>query len=65
MTYEQVLGLDLGHQIDFPLFVRILMIMGYVNSKVDAESGEVVPKMSQKEEDLVSLAWQTVKTKSN
>ena len=46
-TYEKDLGIDLGFKIGFDLFLRILMVMGYVNQMVDQATGETVPKMTK------------------
>ena len=53
--------IDLSKKIAYPVFIKILSLLGYLNSYVG--NGETETKMTEKEEQLVKLAWQTVKTK--
>jgi hypothetical protein len=52
-TYERELGLDLSSQIDYDMFVKILMTMGYIDFQRNLETGQIVPKMNAKELQLV------------
>ena len=61
-TYEMDVRIDLGKKIAFPIFVRVLSLLGYLNSFRN-DHGEMETKMTDSEEKLVQLAWQTVKTK--
>jgi len=54
--------IDLGKKIAQPIFVKVLALLGYLNSYRN-ENGEMETKMTEVEEKLVQLAWQTVKTK--
>ena len=61
-TYESDVKIDLGKKIAYPVFVKILSLLGYLNSYKD-DMGQIETRMTDKEEQLVELAWQTVKTK--
>ena len=61
-TYESDVKIDLGKKIAYPVFVKILSLLGYLNSYKN-EMGQIETKMTDREEQLVELAWQTVKTK--
>ena len=52
-TYERELGLDLSSQIDYDMFVKILMTMGYIDFQRNLETGQILPKMNVKELQLV------------
>lgn len=58
-VYEYVINISLTDKIGFPLFVKILALLGYLNSTVT--SNLIMPSMSPKEEQLVVLAWQSVR----
>jgi hypothetical protein len=62
--YEQEIKIELGVHIGFPIFVKILTIMGYLNNPLNT-TDHSIPHMSSKEEQLVYLAWQTVKSKGD
>lgn len=62
-VYEQQVRLGLSDKIGFPVFVKILTLLGYLNSNVS--SNYMLPTMSQKEESLVVLAWRTVRSRGD
>ena len=61
MIYEQEMKILLSVKIAFPVFVKILTIMGYINSSFNTKD-YMTPAMTAKEEQLVALAWKTVKS---
>jgi hypothetical protein len=58
-VYEYEMRISLETKISFPIFVKILALLGYLNSTVGSKI--IVPTMTRKEENLVSLAWQTIR----
>jgi hypothetical protein len=65
-VYEQSVRIGLNEKIGFPVFVKMLTLLGYVNSTLcDSNSSILLPTMSAKEEQLVSLAWKTIRSKGN
>jgi|694.fasta_scaffold96035_2 hypothetical protein len=64
MIYEQEIKIPLTVKIAFPVFVKILTIMGYINSSFNTKE-YMTPAMSAKEEQLLALAWQTVKSQGD
>ena len=65
--YEKEIKIELNMKIGFTIFVKILTIMGYLSSnKVRFNTKDfMAPTMSSKEEMLVQLAWNTVKSKGD
>lgn len=46
------------------MFVKILTLLGYINSTLsESNSSILLPAMSPKEEQLVILAWKTIRSK--
>ena len=64
MIYEQEMKILLSVKIAFPVFVKILTIMGYINSSFNTKD-YMTPAMTAKEEQLVALAWKTVKSQGD
>ena len=48
-TYESDVKIDLGKKIAYPVFVKILSLLGYLNSYKN-EMGQIETKMTDKEE---------------
>jgi hypothetical protein len=60
-VFEQQVRIGLWEKIGFPVFVKIMTLLGYLNSAIT--NGYMLPTMSPKEEQLVVLAWQTVRSR--
>ena len=49
MIYEQEVKIELSVKIGFPIFVKVLTIMGYINSSFNTKN-YMTPSMSAREE---------------
>ena len=51
-SYESDVRIDLSKKIAYPVFIKILALLGYLNS-YKLENGELETKMTDREEQLV------------